>query len=463
MKTLKGGTDGNVVPDREKMIFEQYSVPRAVAAMVIPTVLSQIVNVIYNIADTWYVGLTENPAAIAAVSLCLPVYMMLTAIANLFGIGGSAVMARALGEGKKDRAGRVFSAAVLLALAAGIFYAVLIFCVRRPFLLLIGADGSDIGYAVTYVWYTVVLGGVPTILGAVFSHLIRATGAARVAGTGMAVGAVANIILDPLLMFVILPPGNELMGAALATCISNCMTFAVFLIYLVRRRKDGLLVLRLKRSEENEKVTKSIFKDGVPGFLMVCMPLVSNFFLNSAISAMGSEAVAGIGIVRKIDQLAFSVNQGVTQGMLPLIAYSYSSGRYKRMRSVVFFGGACTEIFSLICMAVSLIFAPVLIRIFIRDPLTVSFGASFLQVLCLAIPVYSLTFVINSFFQAIGYGMYSLVVSLIRRGTLDILLVLLIGKTAGPEYVIWGSPSTEVLGLAVAVVLFLYVNRKYRE
>jgi len=220
-----------------KQIFEEAPVKKALAAMIIPTIVSQLILVVYNMADTWYVGRTGNADAVAAVSLCLPVYTILSAISNLFGIGGASAIARAFGIGDQAQAKQAFSLASCGAVCTAILYAVLIQCFSKPLLLLIGADGGDIAYAVGYTRWTIVIGAVPTILAPSFAHMIRAAGHARTASFGMILGALLNIALDPLFMFVFLKPGNEVAGAAIATVISNTASLIFFLGYMALHRE----------------------------------------------------------------------------------------------------------------------------------------------------------------------------------------------------------------------------------
>ena len=201
---------------QEQKIFEEYPVHKAVASMVLPTIASQIIFVIYNLADTWYVGLTGDANAVAAVSLCLPVYTILSAISNLFGIGGAAAISRALGRNSREDAKNIFALSLWGALIGAAIYSILILSIMRPLLALIG--------------------GIPTILAPTIGHLIRAGGFSKTASFYMILGAVINIGFDPLFMFVILPAGNEVTGAAVATALANLIALAGFVIYLVRTR-----------------------------------------------------------------------------------------------------------------------------------------------------------------------------------------------------------------------------------
>ena len=225
---------------KEHIIFSQYSIPKAIAVMAVPTIISQLITVVYNLADTWFVGLTGNAAAVAAISLCLPVYNMMTAFSNLFGIGGASVLARALGAQRTDRAQKAFFRTVTGALCAAAGSSLILIAAARPLLLRIGGDADSIGYAMTYTWITVILGGIPTILSSTLAHLIRATGRPKISSCGITMGAVLNMILDPLFMFVWLPRGHEVAGAAIATALSNVVSVLFFLIFLLRRGDDVL-------------------------------------------------------------------------------------------------------------------------------------------------------------------------------------------------------------------------------
>lgn len=323
----------------------------------------------------------------------------------------------------------------------------------RPLLLLIGGDTDTIDYAVTYVFWTIVVGGIPTIVGPACGHLIRAMGHPKTASFGMILGCVLNIILDPLFMFVLLPPGNEEAGAAMATALSNTIGLIYFGIYLYTHQKNTLDRQNKERQNTTGRLLGEIVKGGIPGFCMVALAMVSNCFLNSMISTLGSAAVAGLGIVRKIDQLAYAVNQGVTQGMLPLVAYCYSSGRRKRMWSAVGISTAISEGFSLLCTAVSFIFSTQLIWIFIRDPETIRYGAEFLRILCLAVPIYTLTFVIIAVFQAAGRGVEPFILSVLHKGSLDIILLFVLRQMVGTEHILWATIVSESAALIAGAVM----------
>lgn len=457
-------TESESTLPREQKIFESYSVPKAVASMAIPTVISQIITVIYNLADTWYIGLTKNAAAVAAVSLCLPVYNIMTALANLFGIGGSSVIARAMGKNDERRAQAAYALSVRGAIITAIVYSLLLLLSARPFLMLIGGDESSIDYAVQYALVTMTAGGVPTILSAVFAHLVRNTGKAKAASFGITLGAILNMALDPLFMFVFLPKGNEVLGAALATAISNLAAMSFFIIY-IRKQKHSIFRLSVQEKTLSKNVLFEIIKCGLPSFALLGAAQISNFVLNGLIGQMqeSTEAIAGIGVVRKIDSLAYSVNQGITQGMLPIVAYCFSSRKYKRMNAVIAFSTVCAVSFSLVCSLLAYIFAPSLIKFFIDEPLTIRYGSKFLRIMCISVALYPLTFVVVAVFQAAGESLKAFLLSLVHKGSVDIALLFVMKKLFGLDYILWTSPLMEAIALIVAIVLFFKWSKTLKK
>jgi multidrug efflux pump len=448
---------------REKLIFEVYPVPKALGSMVLPTIISQIILVLYNLADTWFVGLSGNANAIAAISVCLPIYNIMAAISNLYGIGGGAVFARALGMNRADMARKSFTLSVAGASLTALSYSLIIYLAGAPLLTLIGANRGDVAYAVSYSFWSITVGAIPTVLSPTLAHLIRAAGMPRRASFGMALGALLNIVLDPIFMFVILPPGNEVTGAAIATTISHSISLIFFLIFLFRR--GGIMPKSQGRTSEygGKGLLAEIVGNGFPGFVMVSLAMFSNCFLNSALSTLGSEAVAGLGIVRRIDLLAFAVNQGVTQGMLPIAAYCYASGRFERMKKVAALAAASTFGFSMLSTSISLIFAPSLVGFFIQDAETIRWGAHILRIICLAIPVYSLTFVAIALFQAAGKQAAPLALAILHKGSLDVVLLLIIRQFGKVEHVLWATPMTEVAALIAAGFLLYPFMQSLRK
>lgn len=448
---------------REVEIFENYSVPKAVAALAVPTVISQIITIIYNFADTWYVGLTNNASAVAALSVCTPVYVIMNAVANLFGIGGSSVISRSFGARQTKRAKHTFAFALWGGICAAILYALVIRLFRTSIIYVIGGDVDTYDYIYQYMFWTMVVGALPTILNTLMGHLIRSVGASKQASIGMSLGVILNIILDPLFMFVLLPPGNEVAGAAIATLISNIFACIYFFIYLFRHREHAVFTIHPKEVRFGDNILKEVLMIGFPAGLMTTLAMVSNIFANALVKEYGSTAVAGMGIAKKINTLAFNITMGITQGTLPLIGYNFGAKNFKRMKKAIWCATSVAVVFSCLCFVFFSTFTEQLVAFFIKDEDTIAYGASFLKVIALAVPFSSLTYAMNMVFQATGRKTYSFILSIMRKGFLDIPAMFVLKSILGIMGVLYATPFADMISAIVACLMYAWFNKKEKE
>ena len=433
-------------------IFENKSVPAAVFSLVIPTVITQILNIVYNFADTWFVGRTGNENAVAAISVAMPLFIIMAALSNLFGIGASSVISRSLGAKKEEEAKSAFSFALWGSIGAAVLYAIVIFFFREKIVYIIGGDDNSKQYIADYLLWTVAVGSVPTMLTTLFGHLVRSVGKSKAAGLIMSSGAVLNILLDPLFMFVILPKGYEVTGAAIATLLSNVVSCIIFIIY-VYRSKDSVFTLDIRQFNIKSKIVPELLATGAPACLSTSLAMVSNIAANLFMSSYGTAAVAGLGIAKKANTLAFNINMGLTQGVLPLIGYTYAAKNYDRMKKTIFFTLGVSVCFSVTCTFIYRSFASPIIRFFIDEPETVKEGTKLLPTLAIAVVFCAMTFLMNTIFQATGKKLYSLVTSVLRKGIFDIPLMYLFGKMWRETGIVVATPVSEVLSILVAGIL----------
>ena len=435
-------------------IFERMGVPSALAKMAIPTIISQLITLIYNIADTWFIGQTDNPYMVAASSLVLTVFLMTTAIANLFGVGGGSLAVRLLGSHREEEAGKVASLSLVMAGGASLAFSLLCLAFMDPLLRLLGASDNTIGYARQYLTFVVVIGGVPTVLSNTMSSMLRNTGYSREAGFGLGLGGVLNVILDPIFMFVLLPDGCEVMGAALATMLSNCVAFGYFILIYRKVRDKSILALprRIERIERDSMA--SLFSVGVPAAMSLLLFDLTNIVINRLSSSHGDIELAAIGIVLKVERLPLNIGIGICLGMMPLVAYNYASRDLKRMRA--FFSAA--RLAGCVIAAVSVvlyrIFAPWLIRIFIDDADTVRFGTQFLQARCFATPFMFLSFHVVHFMQAVNKGRVSFWLAVIRQLCLNIPVLFLMNWLLGMTGIVWTQAIADIFNVVISYVIF---------
>ena len=449
------------MPKTEKnrtYLVESAPVPTAVLTLVVPTVVSQILTIIYNFADTWFVGRTENEAAVAAISVAMPLFIVMTGLSNLFGIGGASVISRSLGAKKEDDARNAFSFALWGGVVAAVLYSVLVYFFGKNVVFLIGGDEKSSEYIVEYLFWTIVVGGVPTMLVGLFGHLVRSVGKSRVSGLVMSLGAVLNIALDPLFMFVILPEGKEVAGAAIATMLSNVISAVVFVVYILKSDEE-VFALNPENIKLSGHVPGEILATGAPACLSTCLAMVSNIAANKLMSDYGTAAVAGLGIAKKSNTLAFNINMGLTQGVLPLVGYNFAAGNYERMKKTIFFTFGVTISFSVLCTFVYRTFPEPIIKFFINEPETVAAGTKLLPTLAIAVVFCAMTYLMNTIFQATGRKFYSLLTSMMRKGIFDIPLMFLFKKYLDETGIVIATPTAEILSIFVsAFLLFKFLK-----
>lgn len=447
----------------KREIFETLSVPKAVAAMAIPTIISQLINLIYNLADSVYIGMTGDTNKAAAVTLVFTVFMMTIAFSNLFGIGGGSLMARLIGAKREEDAKKVCAFSFYGAIAIALLYSLFVGTLLRPILTVLGASAATYDDARIYVLLVVVCGNVPMILGQTAAHLLRNTGYSKQASFGLSAGGVLNILLDPLFMFVLLPKGSEVFGAALATLLSNVFSCAYLVIVLAKVSKKAPMSMSFKLAGQIAKPeVKELFAVGVPSGMLTALFDVGNIFLNALMSAHGDVELAAIGIVMRAERLPNAINIGLCQGMLPIVAYNYASGNHERMhkviRSVRVYGLAIAAI----CLVLFEIFAKPIVNVFMNTGTgstqeaqdCIAVAAVFLQIRCLASLSQFMNYHTSFCMQAVGDGKDTLLHAVIRELVFYIPFMFLLNRLFGKYGLACALLAGETFGAALAIVLF---------
>ncbi|MBE6670945.1 MAG: MATE family efflux transporter [Ruminococcaceae bacterium] len=433
-------------------LFEKASISKAVITMVIPTIISQIITVIYNMADTFFIGQMNDPNQVAAATLVMPPFVMLTGIANLFGIGGASYISRSLGAGDRDKAKRAASFSIWGAVFVAFVYGMTIYMLSPWLLPALGADNNTYGFCVDYVFWTIAIGGIPTVLNACLAHLVRSEGYSKESSIGVALGGVLNIILDPIFIFAF---KLGVAGAAMATMISNVVA-TIYFVSLLNKNKDRTVIkFSIKNFSFKRGIPKEILLVGFPSFIMILMGTFSNIILNKLVVSYSNQAIAGMGIAKKIDILAFAIANGITQGVLPLIGYNFAAKNYARMRAAI----KTSFVFCLIVSIIGAIFlftcAVPVVKFFISDAETVAYGQHFLRIICITCPAISVTMMIITIFQATGQKTKPMILSFLRKGGIDVPFMFIMNYIAGASGIPWATPISDVLAMAVALILFV--------
>lgn len=449
-----------VHPADKTKIFEKMSIPSALATMAVPTIVSQLITLIYNIADTWFIGQTNNPYMVAASSLVLTVFLMTTALANLFGVGGGTLAVRLLGSHQEEEAGKVASLSLVMAAGASLVFSVLCLIFMNPLLRLLGASDNTIGFARQYLLFVVVIGGLPTVLSNTMSSMLRNVGYSREAAFGLSMGGLLNVALDPLFMFVLMLDGYEVMGAAIATMLSNFTALGYFIVIYRRVQDDSILALPKGIEKIQKNSMKSLFSVGVPAAMGVLLFDLTNMVINRLASAHGDFQLAAIGIVLKVERLPLNIGIGICLGMVPLVAYNYAAKNHTRMRrffSAALLAGAAVSVLSVVLYYFT---APWLIRAFIKDAATVAYGTQFLQARCFATPFMFLSFHMVHFMQAVDRGKISFHLAVIRQICLNIPILFLMNWLFGMTGIVWTQLTADILNVIISYIIYFRVLRQ---
>lgn len=441
-------------------IFETKPVPFALAKMAVPTIVSQLITLIYNIADTWFIGQTNNPYMVAASSLVLTVFLMTSAIANLFGVGGGSLVVRLLGGKDEKEAQKVASLSLVMAAGAALIFSVLCFLFMDPLLYLLGASDNTIGYARQYLIFVVVIGGLPTVLANTMSAMVRNIGYSKEAGFGLGMGGILNVILDPILMFVLLPDGYQVVGAAAATLLSNVVTLIYFIVVYQKLKGDTVLILPRSVEKIRRSSLSSLFSVGIPAAMSLFLFDLTNIVINRLASGHGDIELAAIGIVLKVERLPLNIGIGICLGMTPLAAYNYASGNHKRMKEFFSSARLAGLAVSVICVVFYRVFAAFLIRVFIADADTVRFGTEFLQSRCFATPFMFLSFHMVHFMQAVDRGKISFALAVIRQLFLNIPILFIMDHLFGMSGIVWTQLIADVINVIVSYIIYGYTIGK---
>ena len=441
-------------------IFERMSVPRALAVMAIPTVISQIIALIYNIADTWFIGMTDNPYMVAATSLVGTVYLLTAAVANVFGVGGGNLVVQLLGRKDPEEARKVASLSFLMAGGCALLFSFVCLVFMNPLLRLLGASDMTIGYARQYLLCVVILGGLPTVLSSTMSAMLRNIGCSREAGFGIGLGGVLNIVLDPIFMFLLLPDGWEVLGAALATMLSNVIAFVYFVFVYRRVSAEGILAIPRRIEKIRSESMGTIFSVGVPAAMGLVLYDLTNMVINRLSSAHGDLELSAIGIVLKVERLPQNVCIGICVGMMPLIAYNYAAMNKERMMAVFRAARVAGCVVCLISLVLYRGFADTIIRLFISEPSTVAFGTEYLRIRSFAAIFMFLSFHVVHLMQAVNRGQTALLLAVIRQLCLNIPILIILDHIFGMIGVVWTQTVADTINVVISYLIFRSIIRR---
>lgn len=444
-------------------LFESMPIPKAVVTLSVPSVISSLVMVIYSLADTFFVGMMNDPVQNAAVTLAAPLLLAFNAVNNLFGIGSSSMMSRALGRKDYDTVYRSSAFGFYASLICSLLFSLLYGVLQSPILVMLGANAETIQATADYLFWTVLLGSAPSILNVVLAYLVRAEGSSLHASIGTMCGCLLNIVLDPIF---ILPWGLNLgaAGAGCATCLSNTVACLYFFVLLFVKRGKTYVCIKPSMFRPSKQIVKGVCGVGIPASIQNLLNVTGMTILNNFTSAYGSDPVAAMGIAQRVNTVPFQIAMGFSQGIMPLISYNYTSGNIKRMKKTFMFTAKISLGFILAVMLTFVFAAEPIISMFMKNESIVAYGAAFQRGFCFALPFLCIDFLALGVFQSCGMGMKSFIFAVVRKIVLEIPALFVLNWLFPLYGLAYAQFVAElILGTIAVVVLVRMFRRLERE
>ena len=444
-------------------LFESMPIPKAVVTLSVPSVISSLVMVIYSLADTFFVGMMNDPVQNAAVTLAAPLLLAFNAVNNLFGIGSSSMMSRALGRKDYDTVYRSSAFGFYASLICSLLFSLLYGVLQSPILVMLGANAETLQATADYLFWTVLLGSAPSILNVVLAYLVRAEGSSLHASIGTMCGCLLNIVLDPIF---ILPWGLNLgaAGAGCATCLSNTVACLYFFMLLFVKRGKTYVCIKPSMFRPSKQIVKGVCGVGIPASIQNLLNVTGMTILNNFTSAYGSDPVAAMGIAQRVNIVPFQIAMGFSQGIMPLISYNYTSGNIKRMKKTFMFTAKFSLGFILAVMLTFVFAAEPIISMFMKNESIVAYGAAFQRGFCFALPFLCIDFLALGVFQSCGMGMKSFIFAVVRKIVLEIPALFVLNWLFPLYGLAYAQFVAElILGTIAVVVLVRMFRRLERE
>jgi len=441
----------NKTYDRAKLMGEG-DIGKILWKFAVPAIVSQIIAAVYNIADTMFVGMLGNTAAIGGVTVAFPLYLMINAVGIMFGIGLSSYSARLLGQNKKEKAKEVLATVVFTALAAAITIMIITLIFLKPILKALGATNTIMPYALDFIT-PLIFGSICPVLFPVIANSIRAEGNTKYSAFAVGISGILNIILDPILIFNF---DMGVRGAGIATLLSQIVSLSFLLYYYLSKR--SLLELSFKNFKPSKNIYKEVLKIGVANLLIQVSMSLSMAFLNIAAKPYGDGAIAAIGISVRVSALVLFIIWGYNQGFQPIASYNYGAQKYDRLQKAINISIYRTTVFAVAATIFLWIFSKNAINLFSKDEEVIKLGVKALRAVITTYPLLGFLFVHNSLFQAIGKGKEALLLGASRQGLLFIPTILILPKLFGLNGILY----TQAVADTITIIIAIFLSKRIR-
>ena len=438
-------------------IFERAPIWQAVLKNTVPAMAAMLMVLIYNLADTFFIGQTDNAFMIAAVSLVTPVFLLFMALGTVFGIGGTSVISRAMGEGRREYAKKVCAFCMWGCVAVGIVMVLLIFALMNPILSLLGASANTIGYAKEYLSIVTVAGPF-VLISNCYANIIRTEGKAGMAMLGQLIGNLLNVVLDPILILVL---GWNVAGAAIATAVSNLVSAMYYIGYF--KYGKSMLSISPKDASMQDGILKGVLAIGIPAALGDVLMSVSSILLNGQMAKYGDMALAGIGVAMKVTMITGMICIGFGQGIQPLLGYCVGAKNWRRyresLRFSVLFGLGLSTVMTVLCY----VFDSQIVGAFLTETEALQYGVAFSRILLTTSFLFGMFYVLSNALQAMGVATAAFIINLSRQGLIYIPAIFILQRVIGMNGLLWAQPVADVLSVLLVLVLYCLAEKKKKS
>lgn len=431
----------------------QGSIPRLVVSLAIPTITSMVVSALYNTADTFFVAKLGTSAA-GAVGIVFSLMAIIQAVGFMFGMGSGSFISRCLGAQDVETANKYASSAFFAAVSVGGLITIFGLLFLDDFMLLLGSTETILPYSKSYGFY--ILFGAPIMCASfTMNNILRSQGMASLAMRGLVSGGIINIILDPIFIFTF---GLGTAGAAIATLLSQCISFSILLSFFIR----GKSVVQLKWCYVSRgiKTYFEIIEYGSPSLLRQGLASASTIALNVSAAAYGDAAVAGMSIVARIFMFLMSVLLGIGQGFMPVAGYNYGGKFYSRVRQAFWFSVKCGMLLMSVLATTIFIFSAEVIGLFSRDPAVLSVAISAMRLQCAALMLQPFFMYTNMMLQTTGHAARAAFLACNRQGIYFMPLIIILPAMFGLNGIIYTQPIADLCSFLTAVPFLLIFMKK---
>jgi len=433
------------------------SIPKALLAMGIPTMIGMLVNAFYNLVDAYFVG-GLGESQMGAISVVYPLGQVVVGLGLLFGNGAASYISRLLGRGDKENADKVASTALYSSVSVGAVIIIISMVFLHPILKLLGATDSILPYAATYAGIYIV-SCIFNVFNVTMNNIVTSEGAAKTTMCALLTGAVLNIALDPLFIYVF---DLGVAGAAIATAISQVVSTCVYLTYIFR--KKSVFHFRVKDCTYTKETMSEIFKIGIPTLVFQILTSVSISLINNAAGDYGDSAIAGMGVVTRLISMGSLSVFGFIKGFQPIAGYSYGAKKFDRLREAIKTSILWSTVFCVIFGVILALFPTAIVSQFTKgDAEMIRIGAESLRANGISIMLFGFYTVYSSLFLALGKGREGFILGACRQGICFIPVILLLPIVWGLNGIMYAQPIADVLSAVITVFMAIPLHKKLNE